>query len=337
MLFLSSHQQQSEKRKNKVMQNIRFILSHFKEPTFPRTITSRSTMCDGTQFKVVYDEKEMFRTYEQSKFIDCRVSIYPSLYATNEYYNDKDVNMQLADLITFDLHKSVFMRESAQIKALYAILQAIQRILTGKPTILRSMGAFHIYQPIEPHPLEQIKEFTDHIFKQYPELRLMLRFSEENFSSGIFDSSHQQEQLHNPSMLLIPGTFDSINVGKRKEEEDEEIILIQKWDGYRPKIVPPIFDFLTLRPYTRYDHQADSKEFLICKWCFWCASHLNTRNVITKCPACDNDGILDSIPISDKEVYEIDSSQKSRIKLESGSNNNNDDNNDNIVQTSGSK
>ena len=58
--------------------------------------------------------------------------------------------------------------------------------------------------------------------------------------------------------------------------------------------------------------------------------------MINKCPGCDNDGILDSIPISDKEVYEIDSSQKSRIKLESGGNNNNDNNNDNIEQTSSS-
>ena len=76
MLFLSSHQQQSEKRKHKVEQNIRFILSHFKEPLFPRTITARSTTCDGTQFKVVYDEKEMFRTYEQSKFIDLGKEAY---------------------------------------------------------------------------------------------------------------------------------------------------------------------------------------------------------------------------------------------------------------------
>jgi hypothetical protein len=336
MLFLSSHQQQSERRKNKVMQNIRFILSHFKEPVFPRTISSINTAYYGTQFKVVYDEKEMFRTYEQSKFIDCGVSIYRSSYATEECHDDENLNLQVADLITFSVYKPIFMRESAQIKALYAVLQAIKRILTGKPTILWSRGAFHIYQPIEPHPLEQIREFTDHIFKQYPELRLMLRFPEEKFSSGIFDSSRHQEQLHNPSMLLIPGTFDSMNVEKRKEEEDQEIMLIQKWDGYRPRIVSPIFYFLTLRPFLRYDHQADSKEFLICKWCFWCASHLNTRNVITKCPACDNDGILDSIPISDNEVYEIDSNQKRRIKLESGINNN-DDNNDNIEQTSNSK
>jgi len=70
-------------------------------------------------------------------------------------------------------------------------------------------------------------------------------------------------------MLLIPGTFDS-NIEKRKKE-DEEIMLIQKWDRSRPRMVSPVVDFL-LRPYVRYDDQADSKAFLICKWCFWCAS-----------------------------------------------------------------
>jgi hypothetical protein len=234
--ILSKQQESKRKRRKKVGEGVRCILSHFKQPIFPRTITSRSTTCDGTQFKVVYDEKEMFRTYEQSKFIDCRVNIYRSSYPTEECHDDENLNLQLADMITVNLYKPMFMRESVQIKALYAILQSIKRILTGKPTILRSMGAFHIYQPIEPHPLEQIKEFTDHIFKQYPELRPMLRFPEEKFSSGIFDSSRQQEQLHNPSMLLIPGTFDSINVENRKEEENQEIMLIQKWDGYRPRI-----------------------------------------------------------------------------------------------------
>jgi hypothetical protein len=71
----------------------------------------------------------------------------------------------------------------------------------------------------------------------------------------------------------------------------------------------------SLRPYVRYDHQADSKAFLICKWCFWCAANLSTKKVITKCPMCDNT-LLNSMPISDKEVYEIDSSQRRRFKLE---------------------
>jgi hypothetical protein len=295
MLFLSSHPEQSKKRKNKVKQNIRFILSHFKEPIFPRTISSRNTMYDATQFKVAYSEEEMLRTYEQSKFIDCRVSIYRSSYA-----QECPEDQRIADLIIFNVYKPIFMRESVQIKALYVILDAIKKILAGIPTILQSRSSFHIYQPIEPHPLEQIKQFIDHIIRQYPELQLILKFPGQ-----IFDSR--------PSMLLIPGTFDS-NIEKRKKE-DEEIMLIRKWDGYRPRMVSPVLDFLS-RPYVKYDHQADSKAFLICKWCFWCASNLSTKKVITKCPMCVNNALLNSIPISDKEVYEIDSSQRSRIKME---------------------
>src|SRR5215469_7322971 len=155
MLLLSSHPEQSKKRKNKVKQNIRFILSHFKEPIFPRTISSRSTEHDATQFKVAYSEKEMFRIYEQSEFIDCRVSIYRSSYAQERL----DDQRSGADLIIFNVYKPIFMRESVQIKALYVILDAIKKSLAGKPTILRSTSSFHIYQPIEPHPLEQIKQF----------------------------------------------------------------------------------------------------------------------------------------------------------------------------------
>lgn len=106
MLFLSSHPEQSKKRKNKVKQNIRFILSHFKEPVFPRTISSRNTTYDRTQFKVAYSEKEMFRIYEQSKFIDCRVSIYRSSYA-QERLDDQ----RIADLIIFNVYKPIFMRK----------------------------------------------------------------------------------------------------------------------------------------------------------------------------------------------------------------------------------
>src|SRR5215469_2145449 len=288
MLALSSHTEQWENRKSKVEQNIKFILSHFKEPVFPRIITSRSTKGEETQFKVVYNEEEILRTYEESKFIDCRVSIYRSSLITQKYQDDQ--NPQVVDLIFFDIYKPRFMRESAQIKALYAILQAIKQILNGKPTILRSVDSFHIYQPIEPNSLDEIKKFVDNVIGQYPELQLILRFPER-----LFHSFTQGERLQNPFMLLIPGTFDLKNIEKR-EEEREEIMLIQKWDGYRPRFISSIFDSLLRRD--SYAHQAYSKVFLICKWCFWCASNLSTRNVITKCPVCDNNG-LNSIPVSD--------------------------------------
>jgi hypothetical protein len=234
--LLSKQQQKQQeskgKRREKVREGIKYILNHFKEPVFPRIVRSINTTYHGTQFKVVYDEKEMFRTYEQSKFIDCRVSIYPSLDATKEYYDDKDVNRQLADLITFDLHKPVFMRESAQIKALYAILQAIKKILAGRPTILCSGNAFHIYQPIEPYTTEQIEEFKDHITNKYPVLSPFLRLSK-------LDPFHAQ-QPYNPSMLFIPGTLNSkCELGEKRQE----ITIIQTWDGHRPKIDSVLIDF----------------------------------------------------------------------------------------------
>jgi hypothetical protein len=236
MFSLLSQQKQEQhkskkKRREKVTEGIKCILSHFKDPIFPRTISSTNITYHGTQLKVVYNEKEMFRTYEQSKFLDCRVSIYPSLDATKEYYSDKDVNMQLADLITFDLHKLVFMRESAQIKALYAVLQAIRKILAGRPTILCSGNAFHFCQPIDPDPTEKIEEFSDRIIKDYPALGLFLRLSK-------LDPCHPQHP-YNPSMLLIPGTLNS----KCEEgEEYQEITIIQRWDGHRPKIDSVLID-----------------------------------------------------------------------------------------------
>jgi hypothetical protein len=49
----------------------------------------------------------------------------------------------------------------------------------------------------------------------------------------------------------------------------------------------------------------ESKYFLICKSCFWCATYLNGSKMITNCPACYDDGLLDSLRILDNEVYKI--------------------------------
>ena len=74
--------------------------------------------------------------------------------------------------------------------------------------------------------------------------------------------------------------------------------------------------------YSKSNYYSDSKYFLICKSCFWCASCLNRNNMISKCPMCVNnaDGLLDSTPISDKEVYRIDCNRKRGITLEFANN-----------------
>lgn len=62
-------------------------------------------------------------------------------------------------------------------------------------------------------------------------------------------------------------------------------------------------------------------QFLLCQSCFWCASSYNiivndpsiTR--IVNCPSCDNNKI-ESMPISENEVYRVDHNPKTGIVLE---------------------
>jgi hypothetical protein len=56
---------------------------------------------------------------------------------------------------------------------------------------------------------------------------------------------------------------------------------------------------------------------LLCRSCFWCASYFNIGRVSnSKCPSCNNDDKLESIPISYDEVYKFDYDQKRGIILE---------------------
>jgi len=50
-----------------------------------------------------------------------------------------------------------------------------------------------------------------------------------------------------------------------------------------------------------------SKEahFLLCGSCFWCASFLELRFTIDICPSCKS-GKVESMPLSDKEIYTFD-------------------------------
>jgi hypothetical protein len=56
---------------------------------------------------------------------------------------------------------------------------------------------------------------------------------------------------------------------------------------------------------------------LLCGSCFWCASYFNIGRVTNaKCPSCNNDDRLESMPVSYDEVYKFDYDQKRGITLE---------------------
>jgi hypothetical protein len=200
-------------------EGLNFILKHFEEPLFPRTISSYATQ--GGQFEV-YSKEEVVRAYEQSDFLDCRINAYPS------YTEYKGINRQSPNFIFIDLDKSTFNTERAHRMALTATLKNIkEKLLGANPTVLWTGNGYHIYQPIDAFILEE-----ENIFSKFDQpSKSFLKFAEQYLSNNKSDPSH------NPSfkscMIRIPSSFNSKCI---LEGKDPEVRIIQRWDGCRPKI-----------------------------------------------------------------------------------------------------
>ena len=196
-----------------------FILKHFEKPLFPRTISTYATQ--GGQFEV-FSKEEAVRAYEQYDFLDCRINAYPS------YTEYKGINRQSPNFIFIDLDKSTFITERAHRMALTATLKNIKEKLIGaNPTVLWTGNGYHIYQPIDAFVLEE-----ENIFSKFDRpSKAFLKFAEQYLSNNKSDPSH------NPSfkscMIRIPGSFNSKCI---LEGKDPEVRIIQRWEGYRPKI-----------------------------------------------------------------------------------------------------
>jgi hypothetical protein len=199
---------------------LNFILNHFEEPLFPRTISTYRS--EGRQFEL-FSKEEMIKAFEQSDFLDCRVNAYRS------YTEYKGINRQAPNFIFIDLDRSTFTTERAHRMALTATLKNIkEKLFDANPTVLWTGNGYHIYQPIEAFVLEEEEVFCD--FDQPS--KVFLKFAEQYLSNNKSDPSH------NPSfkscMIRIPGSFNSKCI---LEGKDPEVRIIQRWNGQlRPKI-----------------------------------------------------------------------------------------------------
>jgi Primase X len=201
-----------------------FILSHFQEPIFPRTISTSRT--EHKQLEV-FSRENAFNLFQYSGCVDCKINAYPS------YTEYKGINRQPPSFVFIDLDRSTFKSEQAHKLALKNTLRNIKEKLSGaNPTVLWSGNGYHVYQPIEAFILEEYDIFSD--FDQ-PSKRF-LKFAEQCLSNNKSDLSH------NPSfkscMIRIPGSHNSKCILRNNDISDTstEIKIIQKWDGYRPKI-----------------------------------------------------------------------------------------------------
>ena len=210
-------------RSTVVTEGLDFILSHFKEG-FPRTISTKTT--EGRQV-VVYNKEEAFAMFKAASYQDCKINAYP------KYIEWKGINRQPPNIIFIDLDQDRFkLIDRVLEKTLKNISQRFNT--TVYPTVLWSGHGYHIYLPIEAFLLEEESEFATF---GYPS-RKFIQFAEEFLSDNKADPCHSKGLSFKNCMLRIPGSLNSKNRIK-----EEEVRIVQRWDGIRPNIKPLLFRF----------------------------------------------------------------------------------------------
>jgi Primase X len=204
------------------------ILSHFHEPLWPRTISTKST--EGRQI-IVYSKEEALTYFKAASHLDSKISAY--YYRTpNIVYSFLEIkkNVITPSLIMIDLDRcNFFESDKALESALLKILKRIKQLLLGlKPTVIWSGNGYHIYIPIDAVVLEDIKEFSniECVSTKF------LRFAEWRLSGGLSDSAHNHTVSINNCMLRIPGSYNS-----KEHAIDPPVRIIKEWNNdYRPNI-----------------------------------------------------------------------------------------------------
>jgi hypothetical protein len=220
-----------------IEQGLDFILGHFQDPIWPRTMSTRSM--EDRQV-LVSSKTEALARFSQSKYMDCRISAYPPDVIENPSATERFLGIQTRTpeslIVMIDLDKCNFKNERGFKVSFTRTLKNIRERLDVVPTVLWSGRGYHIILPMNSNGiiLENIEEFegVSNISLKF------LRFAEQYLSSKKSDPQHNSTVSFNNCMLRIPESINSKN-GKT-------VSIIQKWDQSRPEI-----NYL-LAPFTRY-------------------------------------------------------------------------------------
>ena len=191
-----------------------FILGHFRQPIWPRTISTRTT--EGRQL-VVGSREEALARFAQSNWLDCRISAHPIKATENPSALERFQGLVYITprrlVVMIDLDKGTFKSERALVLALTKTLHNIKSVfgvdVGVEPTVIWSGNGYHIYLALDSEGiiLENVKEFSN--IKQVSVK--FLRFAEFFLSGGKSDKSHNSTVSFNNCMLRIPGSFNSKN------------------------------------------------------------------------------------------------------------------------------
>ena len=121
-----------------IEEGIDFILSHFQEPIWPRTIFTPKE-----KQLLVYDKEEALAIFKKANLLNCRINAYPG------YTEFGGVNRQAPNFIFIDLDLSHFNCRDTLDKTLSSVLKNIDENFRGAyPTVIWSGNGYHIYLPI---------------------------------------------------------------------------------------------------------------------------------------------------------------------------------------------
>jgi hypothetical protein len=204
-----------------------YILGHFQEPLWPRTISTKTT--EGRQV-LISNRKEALARFVQANYLDCRISAYPPNADENPSATQKFSGLENITpwniIVMIDLDRSNFTTERGLQVALSRTLGNIKEKLGSNPTVLWSGRGYHVILPLNSNGiiLETIKEFesVDSISLKF------LRYAESYLSLNKSDSQHNYTVSFNNCMLRIPGSINSKN--------GQTVKITQKWDGVRAEI-----------------------------------------------------------------------------------------------------
>ena len=178
-----------------------YILSHFEEPLFPRTISTKKT--ENRQV-VVNSRDEAIQYFEESNLEDCRISAF------SQY----EIENKIPNLIFIDLDDR---------SALNGTLQFIGMKFDGIPTVLSTGNGYGIIQPIKmtswngvTYPDKTSAELTT----------LFLQYAERYFSCGTHDTAHHPSLKS--CLIRIPNSINSKN--------GNHVKIQMVWDGIRTDV-----------------------------------------------------------------------------------------------------
>jgi Primase X len=219
-----------------VVDGLTYILNHFQQPLWPRTISTKATK--GRQV-VVSSREEALAYYTAANLLDCRISAYPSAAMKNPSVVGRFAGIPTVTArniaIMIDLDRQNFKTDSGLNSALSKTLQKINQLESNLiPTIIWSGRGYHIIVVLDSNNvnLEYEKIFAD--MTSQPS-RDFLRFAESFLSSGKSDRCHNTTVSFNNCMLRIPGSINSKN--------GQHVELLYKWNDIKPKINYLLSDF----------------------------------------------------------------------------------------------